>query len=874
MAKHRRSSFRSSMSHTSTPLYRIHSDVWGPAPQSSLKGRRYFVIFVDEASRYTWTYLLAAKSGVTSTVRHFCTMVKTQFGRGIQRFRSDNTRDFVNAELASFFADQGILHETSYVATPEQNGMAERRIGYVTSTACTLLLNYHVLWSYWGEAILTSTHLVNQLPSPTLAFTSPIDRLHAAFPGISVRTSLLPRIFGCTAYVHDSSGSQTKLDARALRCVFVGYSSLQKGYKCYHPSSRRFFVSANVTFAEYEPFFGVCSTSSRLPLDKVPLTSPLVLLSPLGSPEPSSFSTPPTSSPPLEPVVERRVDPPPSIPSLLPSDELASPPSGDLPSSSSSDLLTSPPVDPPSSSGDSSSVPGPISDVSPPPSSPSPTNDDDDLHWPIAFHKGVRQCTRTPRYPLSHYLSFDRLTAPYQLFLTRIESDPIPRRKVDAIASPHWKAAMDEEMHSLLKNHTLDVVPLPFGKTAVGCKWFHTKKHHADGTLERYKSRLVARGFTQSYGIDYFETFAPVAKMETARLLLALAAHFQWVIRQFDVKNAFLHGDLTEEVYMQHPPRYSLGPPGTVCRLRKSLYGLKQSPRMWFGRFSSVMKAEGYVHSNGDSSLFVRHCLAGVSIHVVYVDDILITGSNVMEASRLSAALAHAFKIKALGPLQYFLGLEVAYSPRGIFVSQQHYTVDLLKLTGMTDCAPVRTHIDPNVKLGDGGDSPPVNHYQYQQLVGKLIYLTQTRPDISFVVHLLSQFMHAPHEIHRQAAHRVLAYLKGCPGKGLLFPRSADETVKVYTDVDFAGSIVDCRSTTGYCTFVFGSLVIWKSSKQDRVSRSSAEVEYRPLADGASEAQWLHGVLSDLRVRYLGPIHFFCDNKSTIALAKNPGQTG
>ena len=233
--------------------------------------------------------------------------------------------------------------------------MAERRIGYVTSTARTLLLNYHVPWSYWGEAILTSTHLVNRLPSQTLAFTSPIDRLHAAFPSISLRTGLLPRIFGCTAYVHDSSTSQTKLDARALRCVFVGYSSLQKGYKCYHPSSRRFFVSANVTFAEYEPFFGVSSTSSRLLLDEVPLTSPLVPLSPLGFPEPASSSMPPTLSPPLEPVVERRVDPPPSIPSMPPSDELASPPSDELPSSSSGDLLT-PPADS-SSSGDLSSVP-------------------------------------------------------------------------------------------------------------------------------------------------------------------------------------------------------------------------------------------------------------------------------------------------------------------------------------------------------------------------------------------------------------------------------------------------------------------------------------------------------------------------------------
>ena len=149
-----------------------------------------------------------------------------------------------------------------------------------------------------------------------------------------------------------------------------------------------------------------------------------------------------------------------------------------------------------------------------------------------------------------------------------------------------------------------------------------------------------------------------------------------------------------------------------------------------------------------------------------------------------------------------------------------------------------------------------------------------TRLDISFVVHLLSQFVHAPHEIHRQAAYRVLAYLKGCPGKGLRFSPTIDETVRVYTDADFAGSIVDCRSTTGYYIFLFGSLVTWKSSKHDKVSRSSAEAEYRALANGASEAQWVHGILSDLRVQYRGPIHFFCDNKSTIALAKNLGQTG
>ena len=226
LAKHHRSSFPPSESHTLTPLFRVHSDLWGLALQASLKGHRYFLLFVDEATRNTWTYLLTSKSDVAQTVRHFCAMVETQFSRGIQRFRSDNARDFFNTDLNSFFVERCILHESSCVATPKQNGMAECSIGYVTSTAHTLLLNYQVPWSYWGEAILTSTHLVNRLPFQRLQFSSPHDRMNATFSDVCLWTGLLPWVFGCTTYVHDTSLAFMKLDAHALRCVFVGYSSL------------------------------------------------------------------------------------------------------------------------------------------------------------------------------------------------------------------------------------------------------------------------------------------------------------------------------------------------------------------------------------------------------------------------------------------------------------------------------------------------------------------------------------------------------------------------------------------------------------------------------------------------------------------------
>ena len=188
-------------------------------------------------------------------------MVETKFGRRIQRFRSDNARDFFNANMSLFFASWGIFHESSCVTTPEQNDIAERRIGYITSTARTLLLNYSVPWNYWGEAILTASHLVNRLPSQSLEFNRPIDRMVAALPAVKLQTDLLPRVFGCTAYVHDTILALTKLDAKALKCIFMGYSLLQQGYRCCHPSTRRFIVSSCVTFAEHQPFYGVSSAS-------------------------------------------------------------------------------------------------------------------------------------------------------------------------------------------------------------------------------------------------------------------------------------------------------------------------------------------------------------------------------------------------------------------------------------------------------------------------------------------------------------------------------------------------------------------------------------------------------------------------------------
>ena len=433
---------------------------------------------------------------------------------------------------------------------------------------------------------------------------------------------------------------------------------------------------------------------------------------------------------------------------------------------------------------------------------------------------------------------------------------------------------MNMEMEALEKNKTWELVKLPEGKKPVGCKWVYTVKYKADGSIERYKARLVAKGYTQTYGIDYLETFAPVAKMNTVRLLLSLAANYGWDLQQFDVKNAFLHGELDEEIYMEVPPGFEKKLAArTVCKLKKALYGLKQSPRAWFGRFARVMLHKGYKQSQGDHTLFIKHSPSGgVTALLVYVDDIIVTGDDVKEKQALRQYLAKEFEIKELGRLKYFLGIEVAHSREGIFISQQKYVTDLLKETGKTACRPANTPMDPNLKLGKAEEDAAVDKEMYQRLVGRLIYLSHTRPDIAYAVGLLSQFMHNPKEVHLQAAYRILQYLKGTPGKGILFRRNGGLVLEAYTDANFAASIDDRRSTSGYCTFLGGNLVTWKSKKQSVVARSSAEAEFRAMAQGVCELLWLKIILEDLKIKWDGPMRLYCDNKAAISIAHNPVQ--
>jgi len=263
-----------------------------------------------------------------------------------------------------------------------------------------------------------------------------------------------------------------------------------------------------------------------------------------------------------------------------------------------------------------------------------------------------------------------------------------------------------------------------------------------------------------------------------------------------------------------------------VCRLRKSLYGLKQSPRVWFGKFSNVVQQFGMTWCEADHSVFYQHSSAGCVYLIVYVDDIVLTGSNNHGISQLKQHLCHYFQTKDLGKLRYFFGIEVTQSNDGIVISQRKYAMDILEETGLMSSKSVDTPMDPNTKLLLNQGELISDPEQYRRLVGKLNYLTVTRLDISFAVSVISQFLNSSCEDHWNAVIRILKYIKKSPGKGLLYGSNNHTRVVCYSDVNWAGSPSDRRSTFGYCVSIGGNLIWWKSKKQSVVARSSAEAEY------------------------------------------------
>jgi len=329
--------------------------------------------------------------------------------------------------------------------------------------------------------------------------------------------------------------------------------------------------------------------------------------------------------------------------------------------------------------------------------------------------------TKGTCYPLANFVSYHRYTPANQSFVAQLHTIIEPKSYFKVVAHPAWQEAMHNELQALHENGSWSLTPLPAGKTPIGCRWVYKIKHRSDGSIERYKARLVAKGFTQLEGVDFHDTFSPTAKIIYVRCLLALDASSSWSLHQMDVHNAFLHGDLAEEIYMSPPPSLRRqGENHLVCRLHKSLYGLKQASHQWFAKFSEAICSAGYIQSRVDYSLFTSKQGESFTALLIYVDDILITGNDLARIAATKQFLHNHFRLKDLGILKYFLGIEVSASKKGIFISQRKYALEIIADAGLLGAAPINTPMERGLKLSNKGTLLKEPN-RYRRLIGRLI---------------------------------------------------------------------------------------------------------------------------------------------------------
>nr|XP_020153304.1 uncharacterized mitochondrial protein AtMg00810-like [Aegilops tauschii subsp. strangulata] len=338
-----------------------------------------------------------------------------------------------------------------------------------------------------------------------------------------------------------------------------------------------------------------------------------------------------------------------------------------------------------------------------------------------------------------------------------------------------------------------------------------------------------------------------------------------------DVSNAFLHGHLSEQVFCQQPTGFvDAARPDHVCLLSRSLYGLKQAPRTWYQRIAGFLQYLGYRATRFDVSLFVYHQAPATAYLLLYIDDIILTASSPELLRQHTAHLSAEFAIKDLGPLHYSLGIEVVRRADGFFLHQQQYAQDLLERAGMLNCKPVPTPIDTKAKVSALDGSPAPDAAFYRSIVGALQYLTLTRPDLQYAVQQVCLRMHAPRDTHWNLVKRILRYFRGTTALGLTLTASSSTDLVAYSDADWAGCPDTRRSTSGYCVYLGPSLISWSSKRQPTVSRSSAEAEYRVVANAVAECSWLRQLLQELLLDVLKATIVYCDNVSAVYLSANP----
>lgn len=794
----------------------VHSDICGPMSARSMGGYRYFITFIDDFSRKTFVYFLKEKSEAFEKIKDLKIFAETQTGKKLKVLRTDNGGEYVNKRVDDYLKSCGIKHQLTIAYTPEQNGVAERANRTITEKARAMLQEAGLPVHFWAEAVNTAVYLKNR--SPTLAVKNMTPE--EAWTGQKIDLRHL-KVFGCRAFKHIPDQKRTKWEPKSKELIFVGYCEESKGYRLIDPSNGELHRARDVVF--FESQFHQKRTETKeeeAPPEVIYLENDEEMQREIRQPETVQ----------IEETVQEE--------NLLSNDRVHD-------------------------------------DTGP------EAEDNEDLEQWTLCEENVDEVPREAdiepaveqrRYPLRKRkpVQFpDYVT--YQA--TSEQDDPLTvQEALSRKDAKQWRDAIQEELDALKKNGTWVLVKPEQATNIVDSKWLFRIKKEA-GNKTRYKARLVARGFSQRKGIDYDETFSPVVRHSSLRLLIALAANLGLSIDHMDVKTAFLNGSLDEEVYMRQPPFFrEKGKENHVCLLKKSLYGLKQAPRSWNLKLNTELESLNFKRCKNEPCVYTRKTGKDMIILAVYVDDILIFYSNEKEMQKVKQELTSKFEMKDLGKAELFLGMRVKQTNSYIKIDQEDYVDKVLRRFNMENCKPVSTPAVPGQRFSKPEEPyTPNESIPYRELIGSLMYIAVcTRPDIAHSVNFMSQFNNCYEDVHWIATKRILRYLKGTKSMGLIFSKNNQGDIKGFADADHAGNPIDRRSYSGNVFTMSKGAISWQSSKQRSIALSTAEAEYISLSEASKEAIFLRRFLKEIMGKEELPIVIHTDSQSAMAIAQNP----
>ena len=758
----------------------VHTDVCGKMDEPSLSKKEYFVSFIDDKTRFAWTYPIRKKSDTFETFLRWKAKAERSSERKLKTLRSDNGGEYISNEFEEYLEQEGIHHQNTIPKTPQQNGVAERMNRTLEESIRSMLSESKMPKQFWAEALSTATYLRNLSPTKAVKDITPYEAWSSIKPDVQHL-----RVFGSICYAHIHKTERQKLDPKSRKAMLLGYGDKVKGYRLYDLKDKKVFHSRDVLFKEM-----TFKENKKATLERI---------------EESDEETEVTND---EEIVLTE--------------------------------MTNINQDPEDAQDE--------------------TNEEREDNT-------VRRSNRIRKGP-EYYGEWVNVVS--------ISEEPkTVNEALSGINSQKWTEAMQSEMKSLNENKVWELVKLPKGRKAIGCKWIFKTKIDGDGNIERYKARLVAQGYTQKYGVDYDQTFSPVVSFESIRSIAAIAAQKGLKLHQMDVKTAFLNGELTEEIYLKQPEGFiEKGYEDYVCKLKRSIYGLKQSARCWNVELDKKLKDMGFTQCKSDPCIYTKSAKEGYCIIAVYVDDLIIGGESEKDVKLTKKTISEKFEVTDMGLLHYFLGVKVIqkFDKGEIWIGQPSFTKELLKKLQMAECKQVETPSDPSMKLTKRNDNEDeFDKVKYQSAVGSLLYLsTRSRPDIAFAVGNAARYCANPSQSHWSAVKRILRYLKGTTDLGLLY-EGDEKNLEGYSDADWAGDINDRKSTSGYVFIMSGSAVSWRSKKQTSVALSTAEAEYIALSSATQEAMWLRQLLSDLVKDYQlsVPTTIYEDNQSAICMTRN-----